>query len=361
MANKKLLQQWWFWVVLLLLQALLFYFFSQYPPAVRFFEFFFERQKEAHQYLFAWLPFSGGDFLYIASGIIIGVLLFRVFRKSTRKRAVLNLFKLLNIFYFLYQIFWGMLYFQTPLSDQLSAVKPTADEAQQLTREYLEKCRLTRSQVREDQNGVFTIPDTDIIKKEILKQQQFLNEIAAHKTGNYVPSIKPSLFCSIMNYTGIYGYYNPFTAEAQYNPGIPFSQLPAVMAHESAHQMGFAREQEANFISYLLGRDSNVPELRYSVEWFALKSLLRSLSAKDPAFVEQIIDSFSPGMQRDYDFEKQFYEQHEGVLEVFFSFTNNLFLKSNQQEGSITYSYFTDLLIRYKRTEPKKNRESSRF
>lgn len=361
MGNKKIHCRWWFWAVLLLLQAMLFYFFSQFPPAVRFFESFFENQKEVHQFLVAWLPFSLGDVFYIISVIIFGVLFFKLFRKSTRKQAAFNFFLLLNVFYFLYQIFWGMLYFQAPLSERFSAQNPTKAEAQKLTLEYLEKCRLTRSQVQEDKNGIFTIHDSDIIKKEILKQQQFLPEIASHKTANNVESIKPSLFRFIMNYTGISGYYNPFTAEAQYNPGIPSSQLPAVMAHESAHQLGFAREQEANFISYLLGRNSEIPEFRYSVEWFALKSLLRSLAVKDPEFVKQTVNSFSPGMRRDHDYEMQFYEQHQGALEVFFGFTNHLFLKSNQQEGSITYSYFTDLLIRYKRTEPKKNRENSRF
>ncbi|WP_376785804.1 hypothetical protein [Kaistella carnis] len=43
-------------------------------------------------------------------------------------------------------------------------------------------------------------------------------------------------------------------------------------------------------------------------------------------------------------------KKHEGLLEVLFGYTNDLFLKSNQQEGSITYSYFIDLLLRYEST-----------
>jgi hypothetical protein len=52
-------------------------------------------------------------------------------------------------------------------------------------------------------------------------------------------------------------------------------------------------------------------------------------------------------MKRDRNAEKLFIEKHAGLLDIFFGFTNDLFLKSNQQEGSVTYSYFIDLLLRY--------------
>jgi Zn-dependent peptidase ImmA (M78 family) len=57
-----------------------------------------------------------------------------------------------------------------------------------------------------------------------------------------------------MNKTGILGYYNPFTAESQYNPNIPATQLPFTLAHEMSHQLGYAREQEASFIAYLYSK-----------------------------------------------------------------------------------------------------------
>ena len=152
-----------------------------------------------------------------------------------------------------------------------------------------------------------------------------------------------------MSFTGILGYYNPFTAEAQYNPGLPSSYLPLTLAHESAHQLGFAREQEANFIGYLIGVNSSNSELRYSTQYFTLKSLLNSIVYDDEKFVEYIIKNYSAGMKRDRAYEKQFVFQHQGWLNEFFGFTNNLFLKSNQQEGSVTYSYFIDLLVRYEK------------
>ena len=53
------------------------------------------------------------------------------------------------------------------------------------------------------------------------------------------------MFGIIGNYVGFQGYYNPFTTEAQYNAELPNTYIPFTLSHESAHQLGFAREQEA--------------------------------------------------------------------------------------------------------------------
>ncbi|GGG66770.1 hypothetical protein GCM10007332_31960 [Epilithonimonas arachidiradicis] len=150
-----------------------------------------------------------------------------------------------------------------------------------------------------------------------------------------------------MNKTGILGYYNPFTAEAQYNPNIPSTQLPFTLAHEMAHQLGYAREQEASFIAYLSAKNSNNKELRYSCQLYVLKSLLRSLSKSDIAFAKNVVDLYSKKMKRDRENELLFNKNNEGFISDFFGVTNDLFLKSNQQDGSVTYSYFINLLLLY--------------
>lgn len=152
-----------------------------------------------------------------------------------------------------------------------------------------------------------------------------------------------------MNFTGILGYYNPFTAESQYNAELPHTFIPFTSAHESSHQLGFAREQEANFIGYLIGVNAKNNDLRYSTEYFTLKSLLRFIVEEDPEFVKNILSQYSPAMKRDRRYERSFIFRHQGWLDDFFGFTNNLFLKSNQQEGAVTYSYFIDLLLNYEK------------
>nr|WP_292008693.1 DUF3810 domain-containing protein [Chryseobacterium sp.] len=349
MNHLKIYQKKRIWTTILVVQILLFLCFSKSKASILFFESFFELQKKLHQLLFYWIPFSFGDVLYVILGTLLLYYILKSFKKKNRHHAILRILIIINIFYFSYQIFWGMLYFQTPIIEKLSKEEPAPGKAKKLTLLYLEKCKNTRAMVKEDANGVFTVTDLDAVQQEILSQQHQLPAYISNKDSYSINSFKPSLFKSIMSFTGILGYYNPFTSEAQYNSELPSSYLPFTLAHESSHQLGFAREQEANFIGYLVGVNSNNAELRYSTEYFTLKSLLNSLIEKDPDFVKIILDNYSPAMKRDRQYEKDFAIRHQGWLDDFFHFTNNLFLKSNQQEGSVTYSYFINLLLRFEK------------
>lgn len=243
-----------------------------------------------------------------------------------------------------------MLYFQTPIIKKLtSQEEPTVKKAKILALRYLQKCKETRKLAHEDANGVFVIRDMNAVQKEILNRQTMLPENISDKKASEINSFKPSLFRNVMSFTGILGYYNPFTAEAQFNSQLPNTLIPFTSAHESSHQLGFAREQEANFVGYLIGINSNNVELRYSTEYFTLKSLLNYIANKDPAFVQFVLKNYSPEMKRDRAYEKAFIVKHQGLLDDFFAFTNNLFLKTNQQEGSVTYSYFINLLLNYEK------------
>lgn len=338
-----------FWAGLLLAQLFLFFIISKINFIVSLEAIFFEFQKPLHQSIFSWVSFSVGDLLYIFLGILFIYFSIKIGIKKSRKNYSIKLLKFFNLTYFIYQIFWGMLYFQEPLIKKLPREEPSLEEAQRLAWKYLEICKKDREMVREDKNGVFKIYDTESLKIEILKKQSQILEFSGNRKPTFIKNFKPSLFNEIMSFTGIFGYYNPFTAEAQYNPNLPSSTLPFTLAHESAHQLGYAREQEASFMAYLIGKNSNNIELKYSIDLFVLKSLLNSLEEKNTNFAKQVIEKYSDGMKRDRLFEKSFSKKHEGMLSRFFDITNHLFLKTNQQEGNITYSYFIDLLIRFER------------
>lgn len=336
-----------FWTGILLVQIFWFYLCSKVDFFIRFFEQFFEYQKGVHQKLFAIVPFSVGDILYILLGIGLVTVLFKIYKKSTRNTYLRAFLIGINVFYFAYQIFWGMLYFQEPMIKNFAKAEDPEKEAKILVLKYLELCKNTRSLVHENKHGVFIISDLNKIKKEIISRQFSLPTFIGPNKKTGIIVLKPSLYKGIMSYTGILGYYNPFTAEAQFNSDLPSTSIPFTLAHESMHQYGIAREQEANFTGYLIGKDSENADLKYSTQYYVLRSLLNSLAEKDPQYVKDIISKYSPAMQRDRQFEIDFRKKHEGLLTLLFGFTNDLFLKSNQQDGSVTYSYFVDLLIRY--------------
>jgi hypothetical protein len=67
-----------------------------------------------------------------------------------------------------------------------------------------------------------------------------------------------------MTYTHISGVYTFFTGEANLNVNFPDYVLPYTAAHEFAHQRGIAREDEANFVAFLVCMESDDAYIRYS-------------------------------------------------------------------------------------------------
>lgn len=352
-SNKKR-----FWTGIFLVQFFLFYLLSKSERAVEFFNRFFEFKKSGQQNLISQFSFSVGDLFYIILIVALFYIIFRIFKKENRNRSMIHLLIIFNVLYFFYQISWGMLYFQKSILSQLPGREITIYEAKQLSLKYLNLSINDRKNVNEDQKGVFKIDDLNAIQNSILETQYHLPKNFVSKKATGINAFKSSLFEGVMSYTGISGYYNPFSAEAQYNPQLPATSLPFTLAHESAHQMGFAREQEASFVGFLMGKDSQNNELKYATHLYALKSLLGYVATRDSVFVKNTVQKYSPGMERDRQYEKNFRKEHQGYLDDVFGFTNNLFLKSNRQEGSITYSYFTELLMKYERINnaQKKNR-----
>ena len=338
------------WAIILVAQFLLFYILSKIDFVVYFFTNLYEWKKDFHVQLFSNFQFSVGDIFYTVVSLFLVYTILNLIRtkKSLTLKKVLIL---INVFYFIYQCFWGMLYFQPLIIKKLSnkEVKIKDSDLKTLTIKYLELCKESREKVSEDSNGVFKINDVQRITYEILEQQKHLPDYLNTKKPVNNLSVKPSLYDGFMNYTGILGYYNPFTAESQFNPNLPATNIPFTLAHEMSHQLGYAREQEASFVAYLCAKTSNNADLKYSAHLYVLKSLLRALSKNidNKAFVLKTISQYSGKMQNDRKNELEFYEKHEGMISAFFGVTNDLFLKSNQQEGRVTYSYFINLLVMY--------------
>ena len=61
--------------------------------------------------------------------------------------------------------------------------------------------------------------------------------------------VNKSYFSKVLSYMGFSGYINPFTIEANINSKIPIISYPSTISHEIAHQIGYAFEDEANYIA----------------------------------------------------------------------------------------------------------------
>lgn len=329
------------WTGILFVQFLLFYFVSISPTLLSYHQQFFEFKKDFHLSLFENTRFSVGDFFYIGLvGYLILLIGWKGLKQKYWKNVALQLLVLTNILYFIYQAFWGLLYFQKSITQDLKKKKFSKQQLEKISLVYLEKCKASRELVQEDKSGVFMIKDYNILQKDILIAQDNIPQVYSIWNTNPRLNLKHSIFSAILSYTGISGYYNPFSSEAQCNALQPQVSIPFTIAHERAHQLGIAREQDANFYAYLLGLKTKNIELQHSINWIVLKSLMRMQIKENAKFVENLKKSFNKGMNRDLEAEKEFYNKHKGLITKTFSLTNDWFLKLNKQEGINTYAYF---------------------
>ena len=147
--NKSIKRKLRFWAGVWFAQILLFYIFSKISSAVCLFESFYEWKKDFFGFVFSKLGFSAGDVLYFMLGLGLLFSLVKIFQKKSRKKYTLKLLISWNVFYFVYQCFWGMLYFQQPIISKLSEKPPTEEEIKSLAVKYLNRCLHSRNRVKE--------------------------------------------------------------------------------------------------------------------------------------------------------------------------------------------------------------------
>jgi hypothetical protein len=161
-------------------------------------------------------------------------------------------------------------------------------------------------------------------------------------------SVKSSLYGWLGNYLGFTGYYNPFTGEAQVNTTIPKFLLPFVTVHEIGHQLGYAKEDEANFSGYLAATNSHDTLFQYSAylnlfiyanyEVFYFDSAASGMAAK------QLI----PEVKADLMEWKRFNKRYRNFVEPAISWMYGKYLLVNQQpKGLRSYNEVIAMLIAY--------------
>ena len=161
---------------------------------------------------------------------------------------------------------------------------------------------------------------------------------------------KPLAVSSVMTYTHISGVYTFMSGEANINTNYPDFIRPFTIAHEMAHQRGIAREDEANFVAFLVCTESDDPFVRYSGYSNMLKYLMNALASSDMALYKQFISLYLPKeVSREYYSYSLFFDKYrENVASDLSGTVNNTFLQSQgQAAGSKSYGLVVDLAVAY--------------
>jgi len=306
------------------------------------------------RYAFGWLPFSIGDIIYGAAILWLIAKLVKGTRRIFKAQVTFRGFagsvgkglRILLIVYIIFNLFWGINYDRVGIAGQLQlkTEKYKPEDLVMINGLLVEKVNASK-QALVDQN--FQYPS---------KRQLFLKVRGAYKEAEkiypflkYHPvSLKPSVWSWVGNYMGFTGYYNPFTGEAQVNTLVPKFLQPFTTCHEVAHQLGYAKEMEANFVGYLSATASKDTLLLYSVYLDMFMYSNRNLFATDSVAAKSFREKLTPAVTDDLKEWRKFSKDHRSPIEPIFRWVYGKYLQGNQQpQGVLSYDEVTGFIIAY--------------
>ena len=309
------------------------------------------------------LPFSLAETLILSVPLIFAVVIRYTGRIVNTEGGTLRF--VINAVSVCLLVF-GMLFFNfsagysaSPLADRLG-LKREKVSAQQL----YETSEKLLAAINADIDDIDYIKDGfSIMPYSISEMNKKLNQAykkVCEKYGfisDFRSNVKPVALSEPWTYTHVAGVYTFFTGEANININFPDYTLPFTAAHEMAHQRGISREDEANFIAFLVCSESDDPYIRYSGYVTTFEYVGSALYSADKTLYTKLYYA----MMRDelasefraYD---AFFEKYrENKVAAVSSKVNDTYLKSQgQSAGTRSYDLVVDLAVAYYCNSDKK-------
>lgn len=307
--------------------------------------------RTAVGFLFAVFPFSVSELLLYAFFPVLLFFFLRAVKKRRYAPFLRSFFLFLATLYFLFTFTMGAGYHRIPLTDHLwldeSAV--TEQTYYRTLNTMKDELNALAGQVRFSESGASVCPYgfQSLARKVLLCADRAEEKFPFFAGPGF--AAKPILLSEPLTYLHLSGIYGFYTAEANINTNYPDYILPYTMAHEYAHQRGISREEEANFMAFLVCRESDDPYIRYSGLANLFASLLNTYYDYHPENFYKIRDAVDERVLYDYKSYSLFFEKYsESKASKVSETLNDGYLKLNGQEGGIlSYDDTVTLTVAY--------------
>lgn len=346
----------WSWILLIVL-VILIKFASTQPLWVEdnYSTIIYPVSARLQRAMFGWMPFSLGDIIYTLLVLVILVKTFNLFktiiRKQFNRQYLLSGLKQVIFFilliYVLFYGLWGLNYSRKGISYQLGL--DVKEFSQQDLDTLINKLQ---GRLNHYAREIDTAARTNNLKAENLflkGEDAYLSAQRNFSFLRYSPrSIKKSLYTPINHLFGVTGYYNPFTGEAQVNMSIPRFLHPIITTHEIAHQLGYGKENEANFVAFLACRSYDDADFRYSMYFDMYLYAVREMTRFDIDTARSYRHDLDTIVRIDYRRWLNYLMSRSNVMEPVVSRVYDSYLRANNQPlGKETYNQVVAWLIAY--------------
>jgi hypothetical protein len=259
-----------------------------------------------------------------------------------------GLYILLFIYVF-FNLFWGLNYDRYGSAYQFNIKQEKHTLADLTALENVLLQRLNTEAARVDSNALAAMEH----KKTLFAEARRCYDSVQRRYPflAYSPtSLKPSLFSYLGNYLGFQGYYNPFSGEGQVNTTVPVFLRPYICTHEMAHQLGYAKEMEANFIGFLAAKGSPNAVFRYSAYYDVFWYTYREIELRDTALAGQYYRQLHPRVVAHVQEARAFFKKYRNPLDPVINKLYSYYLNMNRQPmGMRSYNQVVGLLIGYRK------------
>ncbi|MBO7148470.1 MAG: DUF3810 domain-containing protein [Clostridia bacterium] len=308
--------------------------------------------RAALAFITSFIPFSLGETAVIILPLLcIVVFLFAIFSRNQEVRIIKGLLSVLTVMYLLFALSFVPAY-GTSSAETLFELdaKPVSTDALCDTAEILvNEINVIADSIDFDYGSFSRIGyDLNTLSKKLVYAYDTLKDEYGF-IFNFNSKLKPIALSHAMTYTHISGVYTYYTGEANINTNFPDYTLPYTGAHEMAHQRGFAREKEANFVAFLVCERSDDDYIKYSGKLNMLEYLLNAIYTASPEKYMELFYSLDIRVRCDMVAYSNFFDTYrDSTASEISSAINDTYLKSQgQAEGEKSYGLVVDLAVAY--------------
>ena len=269
-------------------------------------------------------------------------------------RVTLAVLFLAGVGYALFLLTWGLNYERLSFARSAGLqIRPSdRTELAALSASLIDATNALREGLPEDEHGAMRLADgpRGALARTALGVGALMNRYPWLPRSAVRP--KAAWTSSLLARMGIAGYYSPLVAEPQIDIAVTASEVPSSAAHEVAHQLGFAREDEANYLGYLICRLHPDADFRYSGIFLASRHVQRALASADRAEARALEARRSPAVKRDVAALAAWVARYRGPVMTAFNRVNDVHLRIQGQPGGVrSYGRMVDLLLAEWRAE----------
>lgn len=265
-------------------------------------------------------------------------------------RMISNAAALYAVLLVLFFALYGPAYSQPPLAERLGVETQgvsTTDihKLQTLTELMRDRANTYADLVPRDISGNCEFGSFDTLSALTARSFESAELKYSILSGPYAP-VKAPTNKSLLSTLGLTGIFVPYTAEAVVNDQAPAVSLVFTMAHEMSHRLSIAPEDEANFLAFLVCRESSDRRANYSGYFMAYRYCINALSAVNSAAAGEINAGVGENLSRDLAQYKEFSLSCDGLISSISEKVNDSYLKSQgQASGTASYGALVDLLL----------------